>query len=229
MWHERQSHDDSCRMHALNNVLGGPVFKSWTGFRQSICAEFDRMQGFPAGTSQSVTAPGFFDFALQQVDTRLHATCFLAHEIKLKEAVVGLLEKRESIRVREQEAIVVGLLPFTRDHVWAMKRGGTGAGWVALDSMHHGPSPRSLSSLLSENVGFYLITLHKDAHDTVPVHDHPPPSMRLVPKSPDHGRSGASPVRVVRVLHAPHFADCSRVGVREMDRKRRSVSYMRVL
>lgn len=216
VFQERQSHHDSCRMHALHCIFGGPVFGSWPRFQAAVCDVFDRRQGFPAGTSRSVTAPGFMDFACQQVDPSVHATCFLNHEVAKKHAVVQVLLAKGGVDLL---GIVdtLGLLVFARDHVWAVvKDRRRPSGWVTVDSLAFGPAPCSLPTLLTENVGFYLITKHKQQD-----HDHPRVHMRgvssSVPESTDIGCGGADDLHLVRVIHAPRDPVGDRVGVRRME------------
>ena len=229
--HERQAFGDSCRMHALNAVLGRPHFRAWPDFLVHVCDAFDRAEGFPVGTSRAVTPPGFMEFALQQVDATLLATCFMTHETAKKHAVVQVLQART-------RTDIVGLLAYSREHVWAVvpvPSAGGGHTWVTVDSLHAGPSPCSLSTLLQESVGFYLVTQSAAPRPPLPpVTPVTPPthvpyhrgSLRLrrhLPQPPSHERLGPNGVRVVRVLHVPPLPFCGSFGIQQVDRARRLV------
>jgi hypothetical protein len=244
VFHERQSHHDSCRMHALHSVLGGPVFGKWTDFVAKVCDEFDRLSGFPGGTSRGVTPPGFMEFAVQRVHRTLHATCFLGHERDKKHAVLQLLAAHGP-QAKIASFVAQGLLVFDREHVWAVVH--DGSKWVTVDSLRSSPGPCSLPSLLSENTGFYLVTKDQEtprASASVfptrrPTFEIPFDSSRPATQAshggvrqqqqqysvpmrpisfPAHSRRpGSNAVRVIGVLHAPYQPGCGRVGVRQVD------------
>ena len=215
VYHERQSHSDSCRMHALHSIFGRPVFGTWADFQANICDTFDKRHGFPVGMSRSVTAPGFMEHAVQAVDRSVHATCFQAHDRDKKHAVVQVLSSPSG----PMTFTALGLLAFNGEHVWAAVRAGSGSGWTTVDSLSPFPTPCSLPALLKESIGFYLVTKDKSPPGaTTTTHVHVPTSQHLSVLG-HHRHHDPDAVRVLRVLHSPPLPRCGRVGVRSVDQK----------
>jgi hypothetical protein len=112
---EAQAGPDTCRVHALNNFLGGPTFTA-AGFAR-VCDEFDAAAGLPAGTSRGgyvVDGGGevtLFGYALRKAGARCDT-----RPVAVSELPAAAADPR-----------VAGWFVFTPTHVSAVRRMPNGA------------------------------------------------------------------------------------------------------
>lgn len=134
---ERQAKADSCRLHAINAVLGGPVFTQ-ESFTAMVDA-FDLHAGLPVGTSRLDTAASvngsLFAYALQWAGKQQYYTRALSMYATKGTEVDAKSSPAVSYGVRN----AVSAFVYSSVHTWALVR--SSVGWVELDSLASNPTP----------------------------------------------------------------------------------------
>jgi len=146
---ERQLLPDSCRMHAVNAILGGPTY-TWGTFL-GTCDAYDAFCGLSLGTSrQHYVNPGrgvtLFGFALH---------CAGSRSVTLPLAMYA----RSRCDPKTPEFLVAargctGAFVYSSEHVWAMRP--TSRGWVRIDSLT-GVAAESLESVWRDGLCVELV------------------------------------------------------------------------
>jgi hypothetical protein len=126
MYFERQTSPNTCRMHAVHNMLGRRVFDNWKAF-EGACALYDATcTALPVG-SRHCSARLYFP-TLQPT-----AFAWMLTELGRVRVVTTPMTLEEGVCARH----VCALFLFAPNHVLVAKA--TACAWVVLDSLRTGP------------------------------------------------------------------------------------------
>ena len=209
VYHERQQRSDSCRMHAINACLGGPVY-TWQTFMQ-LCDRFDGVAGVVPGTCRTEYTAGtdvtLFTYALAQAG-RTWKTLPLAMY-----RAGSLDNKKTGPRLEEAKRMALGAFVFNRGHVWYMSNRG-GGNWVKVDSLSGGPVPSRLESVWQDGLGVEVVYPDDWQGDGLSTPDAQAPEFALrvaalstnpgVPSGPVPTVHVSPPMRFARQVPVPH-------------------------
>ena len=157
---ERQARPDSCRMHALNALVGHQAL-TWPAF-MAACDSFDAKAGLAGGVGRSLY--------VANDENNTQAQHVLREVLGLPWCVLSLGMHRASRRSRELLDFATrnahGALVFNMGHVWALRRFESGPGessqWVTLDSLSSGPRPGGLDAIWKQTLGVELVFYTED-------------------------------------------------------------------
>jgi hypothetical protein len=177
---ERQSLPDSCRMHALNAVIGRQAY-TWTQFL-GMCDSFDNYAKQPIGTSRTFYFGGddltLFGFGLQHAKSSLKSI-----------PIFGFTGKPSVPAPPELLADAVAAFVYSRGHVWAARKSVSTGQWLRIDSLSGvAPSPRFADEVSRQGLGLELVFENKADIAVVPESPVVPESLAVlktdVPNTP---------------------------------------------
>lgn len=131
MYFERQTAPNTCRLHALNNMVGRAVVGSWQEFA-ALCERYDNTcTALPAGHS---SATRYFP-TLQPT-----LLCWLMRELAAKRVLTTFVAKKPLAPGAELRR-ACALFLYSEHHVSVAKRVASRPPeeWVVLDSLRRGP------------------------------------------------------------------------------------------
>jgi hypothetical protein len=152
---ERQTLPDSCRMHALNALLGRQVY-TWSSFL-NMCDLFDQFTSQPKGTSRVFYFGGddmtLFGFGLRHAKSNFKSI-----------PIFGFTGKQSLPVPMDLLTDAVAAIVYSRDHVWIAKKTQSTGQWLRIDSLSGvTPSPRFADDVSRQGLGLELVFENESA------------------------------------------------------------------